>query len=107
MRLYLLSKQTVLSKRYYLELQIDEAIELSPGVFKARGSGAPVSLALMDRTGRPLFASTKGKEAFLDIEVVEIRNNILYATYAGKLGSAWGGQNAYYDISDGEIWIKL
>lgn len=106
-RLYLLSRQTFLSKRYYLELRIDGSVELSPGVYRARGSGTPVSLVLRDRAGRSLFASTEGHDAFLDIEVVEIRNNILYATYSGKLGSTRGERSAYYDIYNGEIWIKL
>ncbi|HEC62701.1 MAG TPA: hypothetical protein ENI27_10690 [bacterium] len=105
--LYLLSEETILSKKYYFEMEIDDSVLSSPGIYKSDGSKMPVSLSIKNRNGQTLFTSSEGTDSFLNFEVVEIEEDILYGIYSGKLGSISTAETIYYDIYDGEIWIKL
>jgi hypothetical protein len=105
--LYLISNDTVLTKKYYFEMDLENSVLSSPGKYRSEGSWMPVSLAIRNREGQVLFSSSEGADSFLDFEVVEIKDNILYGVYSGKLGSVSNRRTIYYDIYDGEIWIRL
>ena len=88
-------------------MEIDDSVLSSPGIYKSDGSKMPVSLSIKNRNGQTLFESSEGTDSFLNFEVVEIKEDILYGIYSGKLGSISTAETIYYDIYDGEIWIKL
>ena len=107
LHLFLLSDEIILSKEFYFEMEIENSLLSSPGIYKSRGSRQPVFLMIKNRDNQMLFSSSAGAESFLNFEVVEIKESILYGTYSGKLGSVSNDETIYYDIYDGEIWIKL
>jgi hypothetical protein len=102
--LYRFENDRLISKKMALEMTLGKSLLLSSGKHNSDRSG-PIRLELKDRNGKVLYSSALDDTCFVQLDTQEVKDGILAAKLSANLRSA--SSRDYYQINEGELWLKL
>ena len=106
LRFYSIEDETLISRKYSLEMSFPSALLEGPGQLKATGVQGGITLSLRNREGAVLYyLDGQDADCFAELETTAAAEGIVAAKLSASLRSSTG--DSRYNVKDAEFWIRL